>query len=84
MPQFDHRTTQFPNDGMLIAQAGQKVLDVIEEGTMNGRFEEAVAFRRVAVNLVRRARTGLHAGLKIVEVGLDGVQPILEIHTTPR
>jgi hypothetical protein len=66
MPQFDHRTTQFPNDGTLIAQARQKVLDVIEQGTMKWRFEETVAFRRVAVNLVRRARTGFHAGLKIV------------------
>jgi hypothetical protein len=82
MPQFDQRTTQFLNDSTLIAQAGQKVLDVIAQGTMRWRFEETVVFCRVAVNLVRRARTGFHPGLKIVEVRLNGVQLIVETHTT--
>ena len=61
MAQFDERTTQFPEDGTLVAQAGQKVLDVVEEGTMRLRV-----FRRVPVDLLGGARARLEAGLKVV------------------
>src|ERR1051325_4358191 len=81
MPQFDERATEFLDDRALIAHAGQKVLDVVEQGTMKGRFEETVAFCRVDVNLVRRARTRLHAGLKILEVRLHDLQSMIEIQT---
>jgi hypothetical protein len=66
----------------LIAHAGQKVLDVIEQGTTKCRFEAAVALYGVLVDLVRRARTCFRASLKIVEVGLNGLEPIVEIQTT--
>jgi hypothetical protein len=83
MAQFGDRTTEFANNRALIAHAGQKVFDVVEQGTTKWRLKAAVALHGVRVDFVRGARTRLRAGLKIVEVGLNGLQPIVEIQTTP-
>jgi len=69
-------------DRALIPHGRKKVLDVVNERAEQGRAQEAVAVRGVAVKFVRRAGTRFEAGLKIVEVGLAALHSLAEIHTS--
>jgi hypothetical protein len=81
--ELSDRASELSNGEMLIAGAREQASCLLENLAVKRRFEQTAAPRCDANEFLGRPRTRLETGLEVVEVRLDSLHPVRQIHGHP-